>query len=150
MLERKRIVDMARGWLGVRYRHQGRSKERGVDCVGLILGVGAELDLQLIAPQFYAESPSSNLVLRYADQQLNPIESRELALGRVAILWGFDRNEAQHLAIVGEHAGRLTMIHSFSKAGKVLEHSWDSFWMKRLVRVYEFPGTAPLEEKTYG
>lgn len=150
MLGRSKIVEQARSWVGTRYRHQGRSKEKGVDCVGLILGVGAELDLQLIAPKYYAESPSSNLVLRYADQQLVRIENKELALGRVAILWGFDRNEAQHLAIVGEHAGRKTMIHSFSKAGRFLEHSWDSFWMKRLVRVYEFPGTEPLEVARHG
>ncbi|MCO5157884.1 MAG: hypothetical protein M9945_14240 [Aquamicrobium sp.] len=150
MIDRQHIVDTARTWIDARYRHQGRSKERGVDCVGLIIGVGAELGLQLIAPDFYAESPSSNLVLRYADQQLEPIPGKELALGRVAILWGFDRNEAQHLAIVGEHAGRQTMIHSFSKAGKVLEHSWDAFWMKRLVRVYEYPGTTPLEVSPYG
>lgn len=150
MIDRQHIVNTARGWLDVRYRHQGRTKEKGVDCVGLIIGVGAELGLQLIAPDYYAESPSSNLVLRYADNQLVPIENKRLALGRVAILWGFDRNEAQHLAIVGEHAGRQTMIHSFSKAGKVLEHSWDAFWMKRLVRVYEFPGTAPMEMPTDG
>lgn len=150
MIDRQHIVDTARGWLDIRYRHQGRSKEKGVDCVGLIIGVGEEIGLQLIAPEFYAESPSSNLVLRYADKQLVSIPNKELAIGRVAILWGFDRNEAQHLAIVGEHAGRLTMIHSFSKAGKVLEHSWDSFWMKRLVRVYEFPNTKPLDGAAHG
>jgi cell wall-associated NlpC family hydrolase len=46
MLDRQHIVDTARGWLGVPYRHQGRRKDKGVDCVGLIIGVGAELGLQ--------------------------------------------------------------------------------------------------------
>lgn len=145
MIEREAIVAAARSWIGTPYRHQGRTKMKGVDCVGLVLGVGQDLGLQFTVPEHYAESPSSNLVLRHADQQLVSIHNKVLAPGRIAILWGFDRNEAQHLAIVGEYAGRFTMIHSFSKAGKVLEHSWDAFWEKRLVRVYEFPGTAPLE-----
>jgi cell wall-associated NlpC family hydrolase len=119
-LSRQTIVETARSWLGTPYRHLGRRKDRHVDCVGLIIGVGAELGMTLIAPDDYAACPSS-------------------------ILWGFDRNEAQHFAIMGENAGRLTMIHAFSRAGKVVEHGWDSFWQRRLVGVYEFPGTEPLE-----
>jgi cell wall-associated NlpC family hydrolase len=140
---RDTIVETARGWLGTPYRHLGRRKDRHVDCVGLIIGVGAELGMTLIAPHGYAACPSSRLVFDFCDKYLVP--APELALGRVAILWGFDRNEAQHFAIMGENAGRPTMIHAFSRAGKVVEHGWDSFWQRRLVSVYEFPGTQPLE-----
>ncbi len=145
MLERDHIVEVARSWLGVPYRHQGRRKDRCVDCVGLIIGVGQELGLQLIAPVHYAASPASNLVLKYADDQLVRVENKEFAPGRIAIMWGFDRNEAQHLGVIAKHGGAWTIIHAFSRTGKVVETRWDTFWEKRLVRVYEFPGTRPLE-----
>lgn len=41
---RDRIVAKARSWIGVRWRHQGRTRH-GVDCVGLIYVVGAALNL---------------------------------------------------------------------------------------------------------
>lgn len=145
MLSRTHILETTRNWIGTPYRHQGRHKGKFVDCVGLIVGVGEDLGLQLIAPKAYSPSPASNLVLEYADRSLIRIPENELAIGRIAIMWGFDRNEAQHLAVVGEHAGQLTMIHALSRSGKVVEHQWDNFWMKRLVRVYEFPNTEPLE-----
>jgi cell wall-associated NlpC family hydrolase len=144
MLERQQFVDVARSWIGVKYQHQGRTR-KGVDCIGLILGVSSELGVQLIAPDNYAPSPASNLVLKYADAQGVTIENKKLELGRIAVLWGIDSNEAQHFAVVGEYNGRQTMIHAFSRQGKVIEHSWDTFWLKRLMKVYELPGTVPLE-----
>lgn len=147
MLERQHIVDTARSWLGTPFRHQGRSKATGVDCIGLILGVYGECGMQLIAPANYAESPSSNLVLDYTQRQAIEVPKKELRPGTVAVLWGWDRNEAQHFGFVGAAAGRPTLIHAFSRAGKVIENSWDTFWLRRLVSVYELPGTAPMEAK---
>lgn len=39
------IVAAAREWVGTPYRHQQRVKDWGVDCAGLILGVGIELGI---------------------------------------------------------------------------------------------------------
>lgn len=144
MLSRQHIIDVTRSWLDTPYRHQGRKKGQYVDCVGLIVGVGAELGMPLNAPLAYSPTPASSLVLHYADQELVRMPTNEFALGRIAIMWGFDRHEAQHLAIIGERAGQVTMIHALSRSGKVVEHPWDRFWLKRLVRVYEFPNTEPL------
>jgi cell wall-associated NlpC family hydrolase len=146
MLERQQIVDTARAWVGTPFRHQGRTREKGVDCIGLVIGVAAELGVQLTAPADYSESPASNLVISYSDQQAIPVPGNGLRPGAVAVLWGWNRNEAQHFAFIGSHAGRPTMIHAFSRAGKVVEHGWDSFWLRRLVRVYELPGTAAVED----
>lgn len=147
ILEREHIVSIARTWVGVPYQHLGRRKDKSVDCVGLIIGVGQELGLKLKAPHAYSPSPASNLVLRYADEQLVKIEDNSFALGRVAVMWGMDRGEAQHLGIIGSHNGNWTLIHAFSKAGKVVETHWDAFWKRRIYQIYEFPGTRPLEAR---
>jgi cell wall-associated NlpC family hydrolase len=44
MTMREQIVEEARKYLGVRFRHQGRTVA-GIDCAGLILNVGNDLGL---------------------------------------------------------------------------------------------------------
>lgn len=145
MIPRQLIVERAQGWKDTPFRHQGRRKHAAVDCVGLIVGVGYELGVQAPIPDDYPEHPSPRLILRYADRYLTRVEKDWLAPGCIAFLWGFTPGEMQHMGIVGQHAGRLTLIHATSKRGKVVEHSWDDFWLRRLVRVYEYPNTEPLE-----
>ena len=40
------IINLARGWLGTPFKHQGRVKNHGCDCLGFIIGVGKELDIK--------------------------------------------------------------------------------------------------------
>lgn len=141
IIPRSEIVEVARSWIGTPYRHQGRQKGRAIDCIGLVYGVWLDLGFPPVdIPANYTESPSGTLLQEHADQNLVITDRKELYPGDIAILWGWKR-EPQHFAIVGEHAGRLTMIHAFSKRGSVVEHGWDEFWRERLVRIYEFPGT---------
>src|SRR5687767_7481722 len=44
MISGHEVIGVARNWLGVPYRHQGRSR-LGVDCIGLAVVVARELDL---------------------------------------------------------------------------------------------------------
>ncbi len=77
------IVACARGWIGTRFHHQGRIKKTeshkgGVDCLGLLAGVAAELDLlgsdgmPLIAADEtdYAHQPDSAAPLQKLSQLL--------------------------------------------------------------------------------
>lgn len=148
MLTRDQIVEQARSWIDTPYAHQQRIKGKKCDCIGLIVGVGHELGLPWLgAPDDYTPSPSSNLVLKSARSQLIEIEGKNhaIAYGRIMCMWGFDRNEAQHFAIVGRGGGGVpSMIHALSKRGKVVEHAIDKFWLRRLVTVFEYPDTEPL------
>lgn len=62
MITRDRIVEIARTWVGVPYRHQGRTRQY-VDCIGFIIGVGAEMGVQVIAPHNYSDSPSGDMMM---------------------------------------------------------------------------------------
>ena len=42
-MDSAKIIEAARGWVGTKWRHQGRSK-RGIDCVGLVIKIAEELE----------------------------------------------------------------------------------------------------------
>jgi cell wall-associated NlpC family hydrolase len=43
MYTRRQIVEAAEKFLGLRFVHQGRSAETGIDCVGLLVLIGREI-----------------------------------------------------------------------------------------------------------
>ena len=57
---RRRIVECARSYLEVPYRHQGRSRRDGVDCSGLIALMCKDLGVPLIDHKGgYSSQPQS-------------------------------------------------------------------------------------------
>lgn len=144
MTPRQTIVEQARTWLGTPYLHQGRTKGVAVDCIGLIIGVSAELGHPIIAPDDYTASPNGDMLMKHARRQFVEIMDRKVPVpGDIMVLWGWNRREPQHFAYVGLIGGRLSMIHAFSKRKEVVEHAIDSFWQNRLVALFNIPGTEP-------
>lgn len=143
------IVAEARGWLGSPYRHQGKTKGKMVDCVGLILGVGHALALLDISVEdwrefaAYSRTPNPRRMAVAMERFLEPIACpKEEDPGPGAIGWFGWRDEMpMHLAILGEHEGRRTMIHAFSHAERCVEHGFVSEWPGRVVSWWAYPGT---------
>jgi NlpC/P60 family putative phage cell wall peptidase len=144
---REAIVAAARSWVGTPFRHQQSTKGAGVDCVGVILGVGRELGLLEISPQawapFAAYSRQPNparmrkAMARFLEASL--VDPRSIpAIG--AIGWfGWRAELPMHLAIVGEFEGRPTMIHAFETQGACVENSIDEIWINRVDSWWQFP-----------
>lgn len=145
MISRDDVVAKARDWLGTPYSHQGRVKGHRVDCMGLVVGICDEYGISHNAPTAYVADPKGMQLLTGCEAWLVSREEKKAVYGAVGVFWGWNRNEAQHFAIFGMHAHRLTMIHAFSRNNKVIEHTFDPFWEKRLVRVFDFPGVEPLK-----
>lgn len=140
MITRDRIVEIARTWVGVPYRHQGRTRQY-VDCIGFIIGVGAEMGVTVVAPHNYSDSPSGDMMMARSREQFDEVLDRRTPIpGDIMGLWGWNRHEPQHFAIAAEYGGRPTMIHAFSKRGQVVEHGIDPFWEKRLVALFTYKG----------
>lgn len=121
-----RIVAAARAWLGTPFQHQGRLRGKGVDCGGLVIGVGRELGLAIDEPPAYSMSPDPGLfpsvLVRYCE--------------RVGLA-DFVPGDILHFSFAGEprHVGIATdvgVIHAWAKPGKVVEHRLDAIWRRRL------------------
>ena len=137
---RRAIVAEARSWLGTPYRHQGREKGRGCDCLGLIVEVGRALGLLGYEKLAYSPHPDGVTLRRECDRHLTPLDvaGEDAPPGSVLLLWVQNRRTPQHLAIVTDLPGRLGIVHAHQMLGAVREHGFDGFWLKRVIGVYDF------------
>lgn len=132
MIEATEIISTARGWLGTKFHHQGRVKNVGADCIGLIVGVAAELGIALPDKQTYARQPDKS---ELQDALENQFEKCALKAGAIA-LFSID-GRAQHVGIITDYQG-LGVIHAYIQAHKVVEHALDEPWQKQLISCYSF------------
>lgn len=128
------IVRQARTWLGTPYHHQGRLKGVGVDCVGIIIGVGKELGIFDYDTKDYARSPNSNRMQAELDFHFDRVPFTEIRAGDI----GFFKFKAepQHLAFFTD----IGVLHAYMQVGKCVEHSYSSPWPERFVQAYRFKG----------
>jgi NlpC/P60 family putative phage cell wall peptidase len=140
------VVAEARGWVGTRFCHQGRKKQGGVDCLGLLMGVAEALDLRdangvpLTAydRRDYSVNPHGHALLEALSAALMRVPVSEAQAGDIA-LFSYDKNP-QHLAVLSDYAGGgLGMIHAYAPAHAVVEHVLDASWKARMVAVFRIP-----------
>ena len=119
MIARQRIVAEARSWIGTRFKHQGRRKGVGVDCIGLVGGVAlacgvpnAGTWVQARALHAYARTPDPAMLRAACEAYLTPITApRE---GDV-LLFSLE-DEPRHFALVAEtRDGRpWRVVHAYA------------------------------------
>jgi cell wall-associated NlpC family hydrolase len=130
------IVAEARTYLGVPWKHQGRSKN-GVDCAGLVIEVakacrGSDFDVRNYPRQAYDETMLL-LCRRHMVKVKEPQPGDALVFGLA---------NSRHIGIAGDyHLGGLSLIHAWLAVGKVVETRLDEQWLSRLRGAYRFPET---------
>ena len=126
------VITEARSWVGVKFRHQGRTRN-GVDCVGLPIVIFQSLGL--IPPRFeitnYGRTPSGELEGRIVSH-CTPLD-RAAPGALVVIAW---TQAAAHVAIcTGD-----TLIHAYESVGRVIEHGYRGRWIRLTHSVWGLPG----------
>ncbi len=125
------VIAAARSYLGVPFRHQGRSRT-GLDCVGLPIVVGRELGF--FDAKFdvlnYGRLPSGELMQRVQQH------CRRLPVAvpgsMLVVAW---TKSAAHVAIcTGE-----TMIHAYESVGRVVEHGYRGRWVRLTHSAWALP-----------
>jgi len=126
------IVQAATECMGTPFHHQGRVVGVGIDCAGVLVHILKSLELPFIDEKGYPRLPYRGLIKSILDSQpaLEEIDKKTIQRGDV-LLMRFLR-EPQHVAI---YTGS-TMIHSYSEIGRVVEHSLDNLWSKRITNAY--------------
>lgn len=140
---RSEIINEAREWVGTPYQHQAIVKQVGADCVGLIAGVGMAthaLDVtrdDLRTVWNYGRLPNPKRMEFLLDKYLLRVEGEPL-IGDIAWIQWRD-GMPMHLALLAEHKGRETIIHSYADVRKVTEHSLTKLWRDRIVSYWRYP-----------
>lgn len=137
------IVEQARALLGVKFHHQGRSAQTGLDCLGLLVVVASSCGLVLDGKPAdahdhtdYGHNPDTAFLEASLARLLAPVD--EYMSGDV-VLFHINKRP-QHLAIVSDHpaAGEYGMIHAYAPLRKVVEHRLDERWKSQLHRAYRW------------
>lgn len=141
-----RLVEAARAYIGVRFRHRGRTS-RGLDCAGLVWAAYNDLGVTLPDFRLYGPEPHQDGLTRHVAAALGavvaaaPVSAGQLQPGDVIIL-RFER-EPHHVGIVGEHnyggTGALTLIHADGMEGRVLEQRLTPDAVTRITHVFRRP-----------
>jgi NlpC/P60 family putative phage cell wall peptidase len=135
MPTRQEIIKEARSWIDTPFTHQGRAKTKGCDCAGVVIAVGIDIFGIPFKEVAYGIEPNRERMQETLNTYLTPIEVEDAQPGDV--LWIKIKGQPQHLAILTE---RGTIIHSYAGVGRVVEHSFDNKWKRRVYRAYRYPG----------
>lgn len=122
-----KVVECARQYIGVPFQHQGRSTA-GLDCGGLVVVAYRDAGIEVADVKGYSRYPGGGSLQRVLGRSFHLVSKPHP--GDV-LLMAFGR-EPEHLAI---YAGR-TIIHSYERVMKVVEHRFALVWQARVRGVY--------------
>ncbi len=142
-IERRKIVRVARSWIGTPYHHQASVKGVGTDCLGLVRGVYRELyGFEAETPPAYspdwAEANRQEIMLGAASRHLERQTLDVMAPGDVIIFRLRKGMVAKHAAIVSTSQN---MIHAIEGA-PVSEVVLSPWWRRHIAGVFSFQGVA--------
>lgn len=124
------IEEVARKYIGVPFRHQGRTKD-ALDCAGLIILIAHDEGISDFDFTNYRMQPDSVVMRKYLNQNLDRIFTLEPG----CILYMSFFKNPQHLAI---YTSSNTIIHAASVFGGVVEHSFDKYWISKVKEIYKY------------
>lgn len=122
------IVDYARSYKGVKWKHMGRSRQ-GVDCAGLVIMVAKRIGYK--DPNFnttnYARLPEGYNFINYFKDHLTQIPNNACTKGDVLVVKAQSRYPC-HCGILNiDDNGYKTFIHASAKDKMVLEEPYEHF-----------------------
>lgn len=129
--------ERARSLIDVPWAHQGRNIKIAIDCIGLLVfafNVPAHMDRI-----DYPRNPVNGELDRSMELFFGPaVQLRTELRANDAVSIGFgNRLRARHVAVVGDcREGGLSLIHTDSKVGRVVEHAIDARWERCIQGIY--------------
>ena len=137
------VVIKGREYLNVAWRHQGRSPITGLDCAGLIIQVG--LDLNLLVEDYnytnYGREPDGKLFIAEFNRRLNRVVNLNKRQEGDVLIFRQGAYPA-HCGFFSIKNGVEYLLHSNGSLNvlKVTEHVFNDKWQKQLVCVFRFKG----------
>lgn len=139
MATREEIVATARKWLGVRWKHQGRTVH-GIDCVGLPAKVAHELGISQADYSNYPRSPIPSAFLEIFRRHLIEVRVAERQTGDILLLRDEKGRHLCHCGIQSEKDGAPHLIHAFAGLRQVVEEPITREMALRIIYAFRYPG----------
>ena len=142
-MNRQRIVEETRRWLGTPYVHQASVLGAGADCLGLLRGVwravkGDEPEAVPAYSMDWSEPQGEERMWAAANRHLTEKDPGRFGPGDVLLFRMRDQGVAKHLGIVSDVGHVPRFIHAYSGHG-VVENALSEPWLRRVVACFEFP-----------
>lgn len=117
------------------FKHQGRLKNKGLDCCGLVVCVAKECEIYTGGDRKdYSRIPDGHMMLENLREHLIEVDLKDIQPGDV-LLMKFE-NEPQHVAI---YMPNNEIIHSYATLGKVTKHQYSQDWKDKTIAAFRFP-----------
>ncbi|MDO8969043.1 MAG: NlpC/P60 family protein [Saprospiraceae bacterium] len=124
------MVNRAGELLGVKWTHQGRHPQYGLDCAGLAIECALAAGIEVIAPTDYGRKVDQDYLISFIQAHCAPIQIDSIEPGDL-LLMAF-QGVSQHLAI---YVGDDWFIHSYEKQG-VVKQQLIPFWRKKVTHAF--------------
>lgn len=138
MTTRAQVVAQARSYLGVPWRHQGRSRVRGLDCAGLIVVIGHDLGLHSHDTTDYQREPNGTLFVSHFREALDEINLADAGHGDVVLMR--DSLYPCHCGILTTDKGKTMLLHAAAGRRRVYEEPYVGDLRDRSVTAFRFRG----------
>ncbi len=138
------VVGQARGWIDTPFIHQAAVRGRGCDCIGLIRGIGAELEIMDFDPASdegramlaYGRDPEPRRLIGALNRWFVRVD-HDVQPGDV-ILFTID-NQHSHVGIIA-NVDKGVVIHTWLRSKKVVESTYHS--NLKPAGTWRYPGVA--------
>lgn len=146
-ITRREIADKALSMRGVRFLHQGRSRETGVDCVGFVEVILREFCYPMIVDVIgYRASPPAKIIYETLCKNFDEIPVDEVGLGDI-FLMRIGGRKPKHASILVNDKTDLTrgvepeIVHAYALGGrgKVVKEPL-TMWQPQCVNGFRFRG----------
>lgn len=133
--ERQAFIVAARSYLGVRFKHQGRSRF-GLDCIGLPLVALRDIGRTAWDSPAYGRTPVTQGLRDALVRNLGePVPRADMREGDIALMAFI--GEPSHVGIVTNYPeGGFALLHTFAQVKKVVEHRMDETWLGYITEVF--------------
>lgn len=131
--EIKGLIEEARTWIGVRFRHQGRSRA-GVDCVGILGNSANARGMVFELPTDYDMRVDPERLIAYLRQRLAEVPVSRMVPGDILLIRYGGRST--HLALRTDKG----ILHASTEFKKVVEHGYEEKWRRRTIATFRLPG----------
>jgi cell wall-associated NlpC family hydrolase len=122
--------------MGTTFKHQGRVKGAGIDCVGLIICAGHELGIYHDDYVNYPRFPDQAYLLKCMRETLDEKEIKNIEHGDVLLfkIGGL----TQHTGIYCVEDGVEYVLHAYEPAGAVVMHQLTDVWKRKIAHAFGY------------